>query len=80
MRYPTRLSTMARGKAADTDKPKKGEWYIYMIFGIMILNPIITVKSTGGAKAKKITPYNKFMKDELARLKESSPDMKHPER
>lgn len=44
------------------------------------IKSIITVKSTGGAKAKKITPYNKFMKDELARLKESSPDMKHPER
>lgn len=38
-------------------------------------------KSTGGAKGKgKITPYNKFMKEELARLKDSHPDLKHPER
>ena len=38
-------------------------------------------KSTGGAKGKgKITPYNKFMKEELARLKDQHPDMKHPER
>lgn len=43
-----------------------------------ISNP---AKSTGGAKGKgKISPYNKFMKEELARLKESEPDMRHPER
>lgn len=72
---------MARGKAADTEKPKKGELSIHITFGIMLLNLIMTAKSTGGAKARgKITPYNKFMKDELARLKESSPDLKHPER
>ena len=42
---------------------------------------MISAKSTGGAKARgKITPYNKFMKEGLARLKEQSPEMKHPER
>lgn len=33
-----------------------------------------------GTKGKGISPYNKFMKDELARLKEDEPDMPHPER
>jgi len=42
--------------------------------------PAKKTKSTGGAKTKKISPYNKFMKDELARLKEKDPDTKHPER
>ncbi|EJD03751.1 uncharacterized protein FOMMEDRAFT_167076 [Fomitiporia mediterranea MF3/22] len=37
-------------------------------------------KSVGGTKKGKVSPYNKFMKEELARLKESDPDMKHPER
>ncbi|KAI5124116.1 hypothetical protein M0805_000929 [Coniferiporia weirii] len=43
--------------------------------------PARKTKSSGGAKGRgKITPYNKFMKEELARLKDSEPDMKHPER
>ena len=46
-----------------------------------MVNYITTAKSgaTGGKKGK-VSPYNKFMKEELARLKEQSPDMKHPER
>lgn len=36
-------------------------------------------KSSGGTK-KKISPYNKFVKEELARLKESHPDLTHKER
>lgn len=33
-----------------------------------------------GGKKGKVSPYNKFMKDELARLKESNPELKHPDR
>ncbi|KZO92748.1 hypothetical protein CALVIDRAFT_567050 [Calocera viscosa TUFC12733] len=36
-------------------------------------------KSVGGAK-KKSSPYNVFMKNELAKLKEKHPDMPHKER
>ncbi|THV06594.1 hypothetical protein K435DRAFT_484218 [Dendrothele bispora CBS 962.96] len=36
-------------------------------------------KSTGG-KRKKLTPFNKFMQTEMARLKEDEPDMSHQER
>ena len=39
---------------------------------------MFTAKSTGGAK--KTSPYNRFMKAELARLKEKDPDMKHADR
>ncbi|KAL5495059.1 hypothetical protein ACEPAH_852 [Sanghuangporus vaninii] len=42
--------------------------------------PARKTKSGGSAKKGKVSPYNKFMKEELARLKESSPDLKHPER
>ncbi|THH10964.1 hypothetical protein EW145_g957 [Phellinidium pouzarii] len=43
--------------------------------------PAKKAKSSGGAKGKgKITPYNRYMREELARLKESDPEMKHPER
>ncbi|EJU00075.1 hypothetical protein DACRYDRAFT_54873, partial [Dacryopinax primogenitus] len=35
--------------------------------------------AAGGAK-KKSSPYNVFMKNELAKLKEKNPDMPHKER
>ena len=35
--------------------------------------------ATAGAK-KKSSPYNAYMKSELAKLKEKSPDMTHKER
>ncbi|KAK7465554.1 hypothetical protein VKT23_005529 [Stygiomarasmius scandens] len=37
-------------------------------------------KSTGGGKRKKLTPFNKFMQSEMARLKEEEPDMPHQDR
>ncbi|VDC08005.1 unnamed protein product [Peniophora sp. CBMAI 1063] len=36
-------------------------------------------KSPGGPK-KKLSPFNKYMKKELARLKEDKPDLTHKER
>ncbi|KII93960.1 hypothetical protein PLICRDRAFT_411156 [Plicaturopsis crispa FD-325 SS-3] len=37
-------------------------------------------KSSAGGAKKKMTAYNKFMKTELARLKESEPDIEHKDR
>jgi len=37
-------------------------------------------KSVGGGAKKKSSPYNVFMKNELAKLKEKNPDMPHKER
>ena len=37
-------------------------------------------KSSAGGTKRKISPYNKFVKEELARLKESHPDLTHKER
>ncbi|KZP25328.1 hypothetical protein FIBSPDRAFT_855855 [Athelia psychrophila] len=37
-------------------------------------------KTKSGGSGKKLSAYNKFMKTELARLKESEPDMPHTER
>lgn len=39
----------------------------------------LRIAKSGGA-GKKLSPYNKFMKTELARLKESEPDMAHMDR
>ncbi|KAI3622481.1 yabby like transcription factor [Moniliophthora roreri] len=36
-------------------------------------------KSPGGSK-KKLTPFNKFMRSEMARLKEDEPEMSHQDR
>jgi len=41
--------------------------------------PVKKAKSAGGG-GKKLSPYNKFMKTELARLKETEPNMAHMER
>ena len=43
--------------------------YVYVFFA---------AKSSGGVK--KLSPYNKFMKTELARLKETEPNMAHMDR
>jgi hypothetical protein len=40
--------------------------------------PFCSAKSAGGGK--KLSPYNKFMKTELARLKETEPNMAHMDR
>ncbi|KAJ8085454.1 hypothetical protein PM082_004270 [Marasmius tenuissimus] len=37
-------------------------------------------KSTGHTGKKKLTPFNKFIKEELHRLKESEPDLNHQDR
>ena len=37
-------------------------------------------KSSAGGTKRRISPYNKFVKEELARLKESHPDLTHKER
>ncbi|KAI0316485.1 hypothetical protein OF83DRAFT_1172843 [Amylostereum chailletii] len=37
-------------------------------------------KSSGGGGRKKLTAYNKFMQTEMARLKETQPDITHQER
>ncbi|SJL06090.1 uncharacterized protein ARMOST_09426 [Armillaria ostoyae] len=36
--------------------------------------------SSGGAKKKKLTAFNKFMQTEMARLKETQPEISHQER
>ncbi|KAL1919371.1 uncharacterized protein VTP21DRAFT_2064 [Calcarisporiella thermophila] len=38
----------------------------------------VTKKSTSGGP-KKLTPYNKFMKEELAKIKKDKPDLNHKE-
>ncbi|KIM79803.1 hypothetical protein PILCRDRAFT_822979 [Piloderma croceum F 1598] len=40
--------------------------------------PVKKTKSGGGGK--RLSPYNKFMKTELARLKETEPNMAHMDR
>jgi len=42
--------------------------------------PARKTKSSGGGARKKLTPFNKFMQQELARLKEDKPDITHQER
>ncbi|KJA28482.1 hypothetical protein HYPSUDRAFT_129262 [Hypholoma sublateritium FD-334 SS-4] len=43
--------------------------------------PAKKVKSTGGGGAKKkLSAFNKFMQSEMARLKETEPDMQHKDR
>ncbi|KIK70534.1 hypothetical protein GYMLUDRAFT_32563 [Collybiopsis luxurians FD-317 M1] len=37
-------------------------------------------KSRGGGGKKKLTPFNKFMQTEMARLKEEEPDISHQDR
>ncbi|KAJ8084670.1 hypothetical protein PM082_003445 [Marasmius tenuissimus] len=37
-------------------------------------------RSTGRTGKKKLTPFNKFIKEELHRLKESEPDISHQDR
>lgn len=39
----------------------------------------VLVKSSGGSK-KKLSAYNKFMRTEMARLKEDDPEITHKER
>jgi hypothetical protein len=43
----------------------------------LMLSP---AKSSSGGGRKKLTPFNKFMQTELARLKEDKPDITHQER
>ncbi|EIM83621.1 uncharacterized protein STEHIDRAFT_63183, partial [Stereum hirsutum FP-91666 SS1] len=40
----------------------------------------LSAKSTGGGGRKKLSPYNKFMQTEMARLKETEPDIQHRDR
>ncbi|KAF4611923.1 hypothetical protein D9613_004186 [Agrocybe pediades] len=42
--------------------------------------PAKKTKSTGAKGTKKLSAFNKFIKSELARLKETEPDMTHQER
>ncbi|KAL0951738.1 hypothetical protein HGRIS_008410 [Hohenbuehelia grisea] len=37
-------------------------------------------RGSGGGVRKKLTVYNKFMKDEMSRLKENEPDISHQDR
>ncbi|KAH7886207.1 hypothetical protein F5I97DRAFT_1808768 [Phlebopus sp. FC_14] len=39
-----------------------------------------TKSSAGGGGRKKLSAFNKFMQSEMARLKETEPDMPHQER
>lgn len=43
--------------------------------------PLLSAKSAGGGGAKKkLSAYNKFMRTEMARLKETDPNITHKER
>ncbi|KAH0837938.1 hypothetical protein J3R83DRAFT_6172 [Lanmaoa asiatica] len=42
--------------------------------------PKKTKSSAGGGGRKKLSAFNKFMQSEMARLKQSDPDMPHQER
>ncbi|KAL1921764.1 uncharacterized protein VTP21DRAFT_10406 [Calcarisporiella thermophila] len=39
----------------------------------------VTKKSAGSGAGKKLSPYNKFMKTELAKVKSEKPDLNHKE-
>ena len=72
-------------KAADAEKPTKKSGCRLSAAFINIATQTSTAihiakSSASVAKKGKVSPYNKFMKTELARLKESDPDMKHAER
>lgn len=41
---------------------------------------VLSAKSSGGGAKKKLSAYNKFMRTEMARLKDSDPDISHKER
>ena len=68
------------------DKPAKKSAYCScslsraVVYAPLPPSSLFIAAKSGGAAKGKLTPYNKFMKEELARLKEESPDMKHPER
>ncbi|KIM79804.1 hypothetical protein PILCRDRAFT_822980 [Piloderma croceum F 1598] len=42
--------------------------------------PVKKTKSSIGGTKKKLSAYNKFMRTEMARLKESDPNISHKER
>ncbi|KAH7915698.1 hypothetical protein BJ138DRAFT_1109405 [Hygrophoropsis aurantiaca] len=42
--------------------------------------PAKKTKSSGGGSKKKLSAFNKFMQAEMARLKESEPDIAHQDR
>jgi hypothetical protein len=64
---------------ASTDKPaKKGTSPFPNSRQAMGIHAFRTAKSGGGGK--KLSAYNRFMKTELARLREKEPNMAHSER
>ncbi|EIW87139.1 hypothetical protein CONPUDRAFT_79302 [Coniophora puteana RWD-64-598 SS2] len=42
--------------------------------------PARKTKSSGGGGRKKLSAFNKFMQSEMARLKDTDPEMSHQER
>jgi hypothetical protein len=41
---------------------------------------LLSAKSSAGGTKKKLSAYNKFMRTEMARLKETDPNITHKER
>jgi len=64
-------------KASD-DKPVKKSMPTVASRHATVIHVFCTAKSAGGGK--RLSPYNKFMKTELARLKETEPNMAHMDR
>lgn len=58
------MAPRTAGMSANTEKPPKKT----------------KSSSSGGAKKKKLTAFNKFMQSEMARLKETQPEISHQER
>lgn len=70
-----------KAATADSEKParkSKLRWHSPDL--VVALTTLFSAKSTGGRAKGKLTPYNKFMKQELARLKDADPDVKHADR
>ena len=77
----TKATTLSKmpPKAAAEKPVKKGASSLSASRHAMHIYAFHIAKSAGGG-GKKLSPYNKFMKTELARLKETEPNMAHMER
>lgn len=68
---------VTRAVTSEIERPKRGTSLCFRY--LSCADTSTQAKSSSGTK-RKISPYNKFVKEELARLKESHPDLTHKER
>ena len=73
-------STRSRRKASSGEAPKENEFVFFALIAILLVIIQLFAESSAGGGRKKLSAFNKFMQSEMARLKESDPDMPHQER